>query len=173
MPGMAASTSETWVLGSAPNVVGAPEKSLASEITWAWTSSPRTISQSPVSPLIKDIFRPVVNAMRGVIRAWIGECPHVGTSRSGLARLASPGRRPQRQEPLHHGGRIVRCQLEERAQLVAALVAASEIGEAAKGDEGHAVGVGDHRHRGALHVQHLRLERREHVLAELGIVDEG
>jgi hypothetical protein len=57
MPGIAASTSETWVLGSAPNVVGAPENSLASEITWAWTSRPRTISQSPVSPLIMDIMR--------------------------------------------------------------------------------------------------------------------
>src|SRR5258708_7603616 len=55
MPGMAASTSDTWVLGSAPNVVGAPENNLASEMTWAWTSSPSTISQSPVSPLMSDM----------------------------------------------------------------------------------------------------------------------
>ena len=32
--------SETWVLGSAPKAVGAPEKSFASEVTWACTSSP-------------------------------------------------------------------------------------------------------------------------------------
>src|SRR3954469_7697708 len=55
MPGIAASTSDTWVLGSAPNTVGAPENSLASEITWAWTSSPSTTSHSPVSPLMSDI----------------------------------------------------------------------------------------------------------------------
>jgi hypothetical protein len=28
---------------------------LASEITWAWTSSPRTISHSPVWPLMSDM----------------------------------------------------------------------------------------------------------------------
>ena len=39
------------------NAVGAPENSLASEITWEWTSSPRTISQSPVSPLSKVMMR--------------------------------------------------------------------------------------------------------------------
>ena len=55
MPGMAASTSDTWVLGSAPNWFGAPENSLDSDTTWAWTSSPRTTSQSPVSPLIRDM----------------------------------------------------------------------------------------------------------------------
>ncbi len=50
MPGMPASTGETWLLGAAPKPVEAPEKSLASEITWAWTSSPHTISQRPVLP---------------------------------------------------------------------------------------------------------------------------
>ena len=50
MPGMAASTRLTWLLGSAPNAVAAPEKSLALEVTWAWTSSPITTSQSPVAP---------------------------------------------------------------------------------------------------------------------------
>ena len=53
MPGIAASTRETWVLGSAPKAVGAVEKSLASETTWAWTSSPTAISQSPSRPLIR------------------------------------------------------------------------------------------------------------------------
>src|SRR5258707_15899452 len=52
MPGIAASTSETWVFGSPPNSVEAPENSLDWEVTWAWTSSPITISQSPVAPLI-------------------------------------------------------------------------------------------------------------------------
>ena len=50
MPGIAASTRETLVLGSAPKAVEAPEKSLALEATWAWTSMPITISQSPVAP---------------------------------------------------------------------------------------------------------------------------
>ncbi len=44
MPGNAASTGETWVLGSAPNAVAAPENSLALETIWAWTSSPITDS---------------------------------------------------------------------------------------------------------------------------------
>jgi hypothetical protein len=35
MPGMAASISETWVLGSAPKAVAEPENSLALEVTWA------------------------------------------------------------------------------------------------------------------------------------------
>src|SRR5258708_9496035 len=52
MPGIAASTSETWVFGSPPNSVEAPENSFEFEVTWAWTSSPITISQSPVAPLI-------------------------------------------------------------------------------------------------------------------------
>src|ERR1700710_2748559 len=52
MPGIAASTSETWVFGSPPNSVEAPENSFELDVTWAWTSSPITISQSPVAPLI-------------------------------------------------------------------------------------------------------------------------
>ena len=50
MPGIAASTRLTLVLGAAPKVVEAPEKSLALELTWAWTSRPITISQSPLAP---------------------------------------------------------------------------------------------------------------------------
>ena len=52
MPGIAASTSETCELGSPPNSVDAPEKSLAREVTWACTSMPTMISQSPVAPLM-------------------------------------------------------------------------------------------------------------------------
>ena len=52
MPGIAASTSETWLFGSPPNSVEAPENSLDFEVTWAWTSRPMTTSQSPVAPLI-------------------------------------------------------------------------------------------------------------------------
>ena len=52
MPGMAASTSDTCELGSPPNVVEAPEKSFACEVTWAWISIPITTSQSPVAPRI-------------------------------------------------------------------------------------------------------------------------
>src|SRR5262249_38728403 len=50
MPGIAASTSETWLLGSPPNSVDAPENSFALEVTCAWTSMPTMISHSPVAP---------------------------------------------------------------------------------------------------------------------------
>ena len=50
MPGIAASTRLTLVFGSAPKAVEAPEKSLAFEVTWACTSMPITISQSPLAP---------------------------------------------------------------------------------------------------------------------------
>src|SRR5438477_7208659 len=52
MPGNAASTGDTWVLGSAPNAVAAPENSFALAVTWAWTSRPITISHFPVRPSI-------------------------------------------------------------------------------------------------------------------------
>src|SRR6476659_165597 len=52
MPGIAASTSETWLFGSPPNSVEAPDNSFDREVTWAWTSRPITISQSPVAPFI-------------------------------------------------------------------------------------------------------------------------
>src|SRR5215218_4660359 len=52
MPGIAASTSETWLFGSPPNSVEAPENSFDLDVTWACTSSPITTSQSPVWPLI-------------------------------------------------------------------------------------------------------------------------
>ncbi len=53
MPGIAASTRLTWLLGSAPNAVDAPEKSFDSEVTWAWTSRPITTSHSPVAPWMR------------------------------------------------------------------------------------------------------------------------
>src|SRR5579863_3112267 len=52
MPGMPASTNETWALGSAPNSVEAPENSLDLDRTWACTSRPITTSHSPVWPLM-------------------------------------------------------------------------------------------------------------------------
>ena len=52
IPGIAASTKLTLLLGSAPNAVEAPENSLAFEATCAWTSSPITSSQSPFAPAI-------------------------------------------------------------------------------------------------------------------------
>ena len=68
MPGIAASTSETWVLGSPPNAVEAPENSFEFEVTWAWTSMPITTSQSPVAPLISlplTAVMPVLPQQRG------------------------------------------------------------------------------------------------------------
>jgi hypothetical protein len=53
MPGIAASTRLTWLFGSAPNSVDAPEKSLAFEVTCAWTSRPITTSHSPVAPWMR------------------------------------------------------------------------------------------------------------------------
>src|SRR5688572_28284820 len=53
MPGKPASTRLTWVFGSAPNSVAAPENSLDLEITWAWTSRPRMTSHLPVLPSIR------------------------------------------------------------------------------------------------------------------------
>ena len=50
MPGMPASTGETWLLGAAPKAVEAPENSFASDTTWACTSRPITTSQRPVAP---------------------------------------------------------------------------------------------------------------------------
>ena len=52
MPGMAASTSDTWLFCSPPKAVEAPEKSFEFDVTCAWISMPTTTSQSPVAPLI-------------------------------------------------------------------------------------------------------------------------
>ena len=53
MPGIAASTSETWLLGDAPKPVEAPENSFDAEATCACTSMPITTSQSPVAPVTR------------------------------------------------------------------------------------------------------------------------
>src|SRR4051812_23822283 len=53
MPGKPASTRLTWVFGSAPNAVAAPENSFEFEITWACTSRPRMTSHLPVLPSIR------------------------------------------------------------------------------------------------------------------------
>src|SRR4051812_27064932 len=53
MPGKPASTRLTWVFGSAPKAVAAPENSFEFEITWAWTSRPRMTSHLPVLPSIR------------------------------------------------------------------------------------------------------------------------
>ena len=44
IPGIAASTSDTWLFGAPPNSVEAPENSFAFDATWAWTSMPITTS---------------------------------------------------------------------------------------------------------------------------------
>ena len=92
MPGMAASTSETWLLGAPPNAVEAPENSLASELTWAWISMPTTTSQSPVAPLMKDLGSGVRD---WVMVAIFGDCSKgvvqgrlASSLRNGLRRVS-------------------------------------------------------------------------------------
>ena len=53
IPGIAASIRLTCVFGSAPKAVEEPEKSLALEVTCAWTSRPITTSHSPVAPWMR------------------------------------------------------------------------------------------------------------------------
>src|ERR1700730_1035731 len=70
MPGKAASTGETWVLGSAPNAVAAPENNLALATTWAWVSRPITTSHCPVRPSINaDIDQTIAARGSCVLRA--------------------------------------------------------------------------------------------------------
>ena len=70
MPGMPASMKETWLLGSAPNSVEAPENSLDLDRTWAWTSMPITTSQSPVWPLMQLVE--VAGAFMPLSTSWPG-----------------------------------------------------------------------------------------------------
>ena len=71
MPGIAASTSDTWLFGSAPKPVAAPENSLAFEVTWAWTSSP--IDDLPVAGRAGDELRgSSVGSHAGVLVAGLG-----------------------------------------------------------------------------------------------------
>src|SRR5262245_53669954 len=91
MPGMAASTRETWEFGAPPNSVEAPENSFERDVTWACTSMPMTISQSPVAPLtsLEDL-----SAMGAVYR-------RLRRTTSRPAALPSEQREQQRQHP--HG----------------------------------------------------------------------
>src|ERR1700691_102835 len=65
LSGIAASTSETWQLGTPQNPVDALESSFDFEVTWAWTSSPITISQSPLAPLIR------ADGLTGLFMIWL------------------------------------------------------------------------------------------------------
>jgi len=59
-PGMPRSISQAWVLGPAPNAVAAPEKIFERVASWAWISSPITVSHSIASDLdryARDMFR--------------------------------------------------------------------------------------------------------------------
>ena len=64
---MPASTRETWLLGSAPNSVAAPENSLELLETWACTSSPMMISQSPLS----DFSQSFASATRSAVNIFL------------------------------------------------------------------------------------------------------
>ena len=64
MPGIAASTSDTWLLGSAPNAVEEPEKSFEREATCACTSRPTMTSQSPVAPGMRLLAALALSCMR-------------------------------------------------------------------------------------------------------------
>ena len=63
-------------------------------------------------------------------------------------------------------------QRQEGTHLVRTLATAREVQQRAERDERDVVGEGDLGHGGAFHVQHLRLERGEHMLAQLGVVHE-
>src|ERR1700731_4698709 len=87
MPGIAASTSETWLLGSPPNAVEAPENSFDFEATWACTSRPTMISQSPLAPEMR-FFEPTVlglSCMGCSLPALLTQRGGEGNPRAGAA----------------------------------------------------------------------------------------
>ena len=88
MPGMAASTSDTWLFGLAPKPVDEPENSLDWLLTCACTSSPMTISQSPVAP-----FSRLLGAGFLVAEGDLAAVVMAGSGRRGCVadRLAQPG----------------------------------------------------------------------------------
>src|ERR1700690_198339 len=96
MPGMAASTSETWELASPPKAVEAPENNLACEVTWACASMPMTTSQSPVIPLISFDFL-AGTSIASEHRSAVVAKP---VPRSRNARQAPPRRRRSGSKPL-------------------------------------------------------------------------
>jgi hypothetical protein len=56
IPGIAASTRETWLFGSDPNAVEELLNNLEFDFTWACISRPITVSQSYFFPFIKLII---------------------------------------------------------------------------------------------------------------------
>src|SRR5580765_6631265 len=93
MPGIAASTRLTWVLGSAPNAVAAPEKSFdLVAVIWAWTSRPTTTSHSPVWPLMRK--GAPASAMENTVRAELVEAlPFLSIARTRTALRQAQGER--------------------------------------------------------------------------------
>src|SRR5690606_9740908 len=133
-PGSAMSTALVWRLGSAPNAVLAPEKILLAVLSWAWTSSPMTTSQSDrlmvcsrvacgwppgsvalaVGPIDDD--RPqVIEGAAGAAGGAIGEADG-----DGLALLEDIHRAPVGRAQLH--ARLL-ARLRERAVEAAAAAA--------------------------------------------------
>src|SRR5690242_17989197 len=91
MPGIAASTRETWELGDPPNSVEAPENSFAREVTWACTSIPTITSQSPVAPLMSLLVAAAVIRSSSLRAEQVaGDCRPFGFERAGRGRLAGP-----------------------------------------------------------------------------------
>src|ERR1700739_3110238 len=88
MPGMAASTSETWLFGSPPKAVDAPENSFDFEVTWACTSMPITTSQSPVAPLI-SLWGGADALMWIDFRLWFSDIRISGTGLGFAQRIAA------------------------------------------------------------------------------------
>ena len=74
-------------VGLPPKAVEAPENNFALEVTWAWTSSPITISQSPVAPLIRldGLTGAFMRGFYSGVRDW--ENPHLTQLMSTLAYL--------------------------------------------------------------------------------------
>ena len=87
MPGIAASTSETWLLGSAPNSVAAPENSFEREATCACTSRPTMTSHSPVAPSIKFLLLVALAVF------WAVSCMEVLLRAPSLSQGAARGKR--------------------------------------------------------------------------------
>src|SRR5688500_6879259 len=103
MPGKPASTRLTWVFGSAPNSVAAPENSLDFEITCAWTSRPRMTSHLPVLPSIRFFSSTGISfisetfRLRGEIRGALDGA--AGTQHRLFIKGAADQLQPQRQPP--------------------------------------------------------------------------
>ncbi len=99
MPGKAASTGETWVLGPAPNSVAAPENNFALETIWAWTSSPITVSHGPVRPSINPLIRPYPIHPRRAEKRSAFRRIFAGSNNIGGLRFAHPPYTPPQTRP--------------------------------------------------------------------------